>query len=240
MGELDVKKAEHWRTDAFEQWCWRRLLRLSWTARRTNQSILKEISPEYTLEELTLKLKLQYFSHLMRRAELLAKTWCWERLKAEAEGRTEDEMAGWHHRLDGHELEQASGAGKGQRSLVCCSRWGSQSETQLSGWTTTVVLFTEWMNGWRDGWMTGSSRLPRWVFWRSWSRVFKAALSWHQSLSSLFLNTMFSWFFCSPNKWYLLKIKFISCINQCSRLWSCFLKATFLAFPFFCSSFIEA
>ena len=64
-----IKKAEHWRTDAFELWCWRRLLRVSWTARRSNQSILKEISPEYSLEGLMLKLKLQYFGHLMQRTD---------------------------------------------------------------------------------------------------------------------------------------------------------------------------
>ena len=69
-----VKKAEHRRIDDFELWCWRRLLRVPWTARRSNQSILKEISPEYTLEGLMLKLKLQYFSHLMRRADLFEKT----------------------------------------------------------------------------------------------------------------------------------------------------------------------
>ena len=68
------KKAEHWRIDAFELWCWRRLLRVPWTARRSNQSILKEISPEYTLEGLTLKLKLQYFGHLMWRTDSLEKT----------------------------------------------------------------------------------------------------------------------------------------------------------------------
>ena len=69
-----IKKAEHQRTDAFELWCWRRLLRVPWTARRSNQSILKEISPEYSLEGLMLKLKLQYFGHLMQRADLLEKT----------------------------------------------------------------------------------------------------------------------------------------------------------------------
>ena len=69
-----VKKAEHWRVDAFEMWCWRRLLRVPWTARRSNQSILKEISPEYSLEELVLKLKLQYFDHLMQRTDSLEKT----------------------------------------------------------------------------------------------------------------------------------------------------------------------
>ena len=69
-----IKKAEHRRIDAFELWCWRRLLRVPWTARRSNQSILKEISPEYSLEELMLKLKLQYFGHLIRRTDSLDKT----------------------------------------------------------------------------------------------------------------------------------------------------------------------
>ena len=79
-----IKKAEHWRIDAFELWCWRRVLRVPWTARRSNQSILKEINPEYSLEGLLLKL--QYFGHLIRRTDSLEKTWCWERLKAGGEG----------------------------------------------------------------------------------------------------------------------------------------------------------
>ena len=74
MWELDNKKAERQRIDAFELWCWRRLLRVPWTARRSNQSILKEISPEYLLEGLMLKLKLQYFGNLMRRSDSLEKT----------------------------------------------------------------------------------------------------------------------------------------------------------------------
>ena len=69
-----IKKAEHWRIDVFELWCWWRLMRVPWTARRSNQSILKEINPAYSLKELMLKLKLQYFSHLMRRADSLGKT----------------------------------------------------------------------------------------------------------------------------------------------------------------------
>ena len=81
-----IKKAERFWIDAFELWCWRRLLRIPWTARRSNQSILKEISPECSLEELLLKLKLQYFGHLMRWADSLEKTWCWERLRAGGEG----------------------------------------------------------------------------------------------------------------------------------------------------------
>ena len=77
-----IKKAERRRINAFEPWCWRRLLRVLWTARRSNQSILKEINPEYSLEGLMLKPKLQYLGYLMRRADSLEKTWCWERLKA--------------------------------------------------------------------------------------------------------------------------------------------------------------
>ena len=81
-----IKKAERQRIDAFELWCWRRLLRVPWTARRSNQSILKEISPECSLEGLMLKLKLQYFGHLMRRTDSLEKTLMRERLKAGGEG----------------------------------------------------------------------------------------------------------------------------------------------------------
>ena len=79
-----IRKAEHRRIDAFKLWCWRRLLRVPWTARRSNQSILKEMSPGYSLEGLMLKLK--YFGHLMRRADSLEKTLYWERLRAGGEG----------------------------------------------------------------------------------------------------------------------------------------------------------
>ena len=81
-----IKKGEHQRIDAFELWCWRKVLRVPWTARRSNQSILKDISPDYSLERLMLKLKLQYFDHLMRRIDSLEKTWCWLGLKAGREG----------------------------------------------------------------------------------------------------------------------------------------------------------
>ena len=81
-----VKKAERWRIDAFKLWCWRRLLRVLWTARRYNQSILKEINPGISLEGMMLKLKLQFFGHLMRRVDSLEKTDCWEGLGAGGEG----------------------------------------------------------------------------------------------------------------------------------------------------------
>ena len=93
-----VKKAERPRIDAFELWCWRRLLRVPWTARRCNQSILKEISPEISLEGMMLKLKLQYFGYLMRRVDSLE--WTLDAGRdwgQEEKGTTEDETAGWHH-----------------------------------------------------------------------------------------------------------------------------------------------
>ena len=104
-----VKKAEHRRIDAFELQNWRSLLRVPWNARRSNQSILKEINPEYSLEGLMLKMKLQYSGHLMWRADSLEKTDTGKDLRQEEKGTTEDEMVGWHQQLDGHEFEQALG-----------------------------------------------------------------------------------------------------------------------------------
>ena len=101
-----MKKAECRRIDAFEPWCWRRLLRVPWTARRSNQSIIKEISPGCSLKGMMLKLKPQYFGHLMQRVDSLEKTDAgrdWGQEEEEKE-RTEDEMAGWHHRLNGREF----------------------------------------------------------------------------------------------------------------------------------------
>ena len=100
-----IKKAECQRIGAFELWCWRRLLRVPWTRRRSNQSILKEISPGYSLEGMMLKLKLQYSGHLMQRLDSLEKTLMLGEIGQEEKGTTEDEMAGWHHQLDGHEFE---------------------------------------------------------------------------------------------------------------------------------------
>ena len=129
------KKAERWRIDAFKLQCWRRLLRVLWTARRSNQSILKEINPEYSLEGLTLKLKLQYFGQLMRRTNSLEKTWCWGRLKVGGEGDDRGWDVGWHHGLNGHRFEQALGVGDGQGSLCAAVHGVAKSQTQLSSWT---------------------------------------------------------------------------------------------------------
>ena len=119
-----IKKAEHQRIDAFELWCWRRLLRVPWTARRSNQSILQEISPEYSLEGLILKLNLQYFGHLMKRTDSLEKTL----MLGMTEGRRREcdrgWDVGWHHQLNGHEFEETPADSEGQGSLACCSPWG--------------------------------------------------------------------------------------------------------------------
>ena len=92
-----MRKAEYQRIDAFELWCYRRLSRVPWTARRSNQSILKEISPGNSLEGMMLKLKLQYFGHLMRRVNSLEDPDAGRDCGQEEEGTTQDEMAGWHH-----------------------------------------------------------------------------------------------------------------------------------------------
>ena len=133
-----VKKAESQRIDTFELWCWRRLLRVPWTARRSNQSILKETSPEISLEGMMLKLKLQYFwlphvkSRLIGKDSDAGRDW-----GQEEKGMTEDEMAGWHHWLDGHESGWTLGVGDGQGGLACCDSWGRKESdtTEQLNWT---------------------------------------------------------------------------------------------------------
>ena len=138
-----IKKADHQRIDAFEVWCWRRLLRVPWTASRSNQSILKEISPEYSSEGLMLKLKLPIFwppdakKWLTGKDPDAGKDWRWEE-----KGTTEDEMVGWPHQLNGHEFEQALGVGDGQGSLACCSPWGCKEldMTEQLNWTECIKV----------------------------------------------------------------------------------------------------
>ena len=136
-----IKKAERWRIDAFELWCWRRLLRVSWNARRSNLSILKEISPGCSFEGLMLKLKLQYFGHFMWRVDSLEKTDARRDWGQEEKGTTEDEMAGWHHGLGGRESEWTLGVGDGQGGLACCDSWGRKESnmTEWLNWTDTCV-----------------------------------------------------------------------------------------------------
>ena len=135
-----VKKAECRRIDAFELWCWRRLLRVPWTARRCNQSILKEISPGCLLVRLILKLKLQHFGHLMQRGWVI-----WKDPDAgrewgqEEKGTTENEMAGWHHWLNGHGSGWTLGVGDGQGGLAYFGSWG-RKESDVTEWLNWIEL----------------------------------------------------------------------------------------------------
>ena len=133
-----VKKAEQWRIDAFELWRWRRLLRVPWTASRSNQSILK-ISPGISLEGMMLKLKLQYFGHLMRTVDSLEKTLMLGGIGGRRRSRWQDEMAGWHHWLNGRESEWTPGVGDGQGGLACCDSWGHK-ELDITEWLNWTEL----------------------------------------------------------------------------------------------------
>ena len=137
-----VKKAECQRIDAFELWCWRRLLRVPWTARRSNQSILKEISPGCSLERMMLKLNpVLWPPH--------AKSWLigkvsdaerdWEQEKKET---IEDEMPGWYHQLDGHKFEWNPRIGDGQGGLACCNTWDRRVRHDWA----TEPNWAEWLN----------------------------------------------------------------------------------------------
>ena len=136
-----IMKAEDCRIDAFELWCWRRLLRVPWTARRLIQSILKEISPDYSLHGLLLKL--QSFGHRIWRVDSLeiqdpdaGKGWRQKKWVAE------DEMVGLHHHLNGHGFEQTLGDSEGQVSLVYCSSWGHRQSDTLRDRTTNDTLLS--------------------------------------------------------------------------------------------------
>ena len=122
MWELTILKIECRTIDAFELWCWRRLLRVPWTSRRWNQSILKEIGPNYSLEGLILKLKLQYFGHLMWRANS-EKTLMLAKIEGREGAVTEGEMVGWHHWPSWHEFEQALWIGEGLGRVVSFFPW---------------------------------------------------------------------------------------------------------------------
>ena len=126
-----IKKAEHQRINAFKLWCWKRLSGVPWTARRSNQSILKEINPEYSLEGLMLKLKLQYFGHLMQTVDSLENTLMLGKTKGKRRRGQQRMMVGWHHWLNGHKFEQALEDSEGQ------------IQTQLTDWITTRGIISK-------------------------------------------------------------------------------------------------
>ena len=141
----------------FELWCWGRLLKVPWTVRRSNQSILKEISPEYSLEGLMNIQSLwswssNTFTTWCKEVTYWKRSFCWERLKAEEKGTAGCEMVGWHHQLNRHEFEQAPGVDDGQGGLACCSPWGHKqldtskqlnwNDRRLAHTSTITFLFT--------------------------------------------------------------------------------------------------
>ena len=145
-----VNKAEHWRINAFELWCWRRLLRIPWTARRSSQCILREISPACSLEGLLLELETPKLWPPDVKSWLI-----WKDPDAgkdsgqEEKGTTEDEMVGWHHQHNGHGFGWTPGAGDGQGGLACCGSWG------LKELDTTEQL--NWTDYPQDTWFTKAS-----------------------------------------------------------------------------------
>ena len=148
-----IKKAKRQRIDAFELLCWRRLLRVPWTSRRSNLSILKEISPEYSLEGWMMKLDAEAETPILwppdekkwltGKDPVAGKDW-----GQEEKGTTEDEMVGWHHWLNGHEFEQVLGVGDGQGSLACCNSWGHKEldMTEWLNWTENIKISVLWFS----------------------------------------------------------------------------------------------
>ena len=135
-----IKKTENWKTDAFGLWCWRNLLRVPWTARRSNQSILKEISPEYSLEGLILKLNLQYFGYLMGRENSLEKTLMLGKTKGKR--RRGWQRMWWLNSITNswREFEQTLRNSRGKRSLVCCSPWGCRvGHNLVTAWQHNIM-----------------------------------------------------------------------------------------------------
>ena len=202
MRSWTKKKVERWRIDAFELWHWRRLLRVPWTARRSNQSILKEIGPEYSLETLMLKLKLQYLGHLMWRVDSLEKTLILGKIEG-GRRRGRQRMRWLGGIIDSMDVsEQTLGVGDGQGSLVCCSPWG-RKEWDMTDWATEL----KW-NRKRKAHMSLNAFLGikrNWVVAGSaWARPLCSAVSPAAQVLVLKLGSAQY----IPEKWFLMRFHF--------------------------------
>ena len=195
MWELDHKEGWELKNGCFELWCWRRLLRVPWTARRSNPSILKEISPEQSLERLMLKLRLPILwphdvkNWLVGKDPDAGKDW-----RQEKKGMTEDEMVGWHHQLNGitkHGFGWTPGVGDGQGGLMCCGLWSCKESD-----TTEWLNWTELMNP--RGWKIRVSH-TYWAIMLIW--LFSLLLSIPFLLSFFLTNEPFQ-NFCLPTDLY--------------------------------------
>ena len=138
-----IKKAKHWRIDDFELWCWKRLLRVPWSTRRSSLSIQKEFSAECSSKDWCWSWNSKAWppdgkKWLVGKDPAIGYDWRWEEKWS-----TEDKMVGWHHRLDGHEFEYAPGIGDGQRSLVCCIPWRGKESDRLSDWTVLSLPYNK-------------------------------------------------------------------------------------------------
>ena len=171
-----IKKAESRRTDSFILWCRRRLLRVPWSSRRWNQSILKEINREYSLEGLMLKLKFQYFGHLMWRADSLkkdpdaGKNW-----GQKGKGKTEDKMVGWHDQLSGQVFEQTLEDDEGQRNLACYGTCGHNAIQHLNN----NLIYDKCLASYNYlliKWMTNLKRRNKWIILKI---VIPFSKTWH-------------------------------------------------------------
>ena len=141
-----IKKAESWRINAFELWCWRRLLRIPWTARRSNQSVLKRSVLGVHWRDWCWSWNSNSLATWCEELTHWKRPWCWERWGQEEKGTTEDEMAGWHHWHNGRGFGWTPGVGDGQGGLVCCGSWGCKESdtTERLNWTDTDIKKEEW------------------------------------------------------------------------------------------------
>ena len=195
--------------DAFEMWCWRRLLRVPWTPRRSNQSILKEISCEYSLEELMFKLKPQYFGQLMWKMTHWRRSDAGKDWRQKEKKMAEDKMVRWHLWINKHEFEQTLVNREGEGSLVCCALWGLQVEHDLA---TEQQQMLTWLLASHVMSSQRKSQIPEcWYCWWTENQFAKCTIS--TKSHTLFNSAGSDGWWCSVS-WFLLFISLVDVITQ--------------------------